>query len=107
MRALILLLVLCIASPAHAELKAYMRMQGETLADALEEAQMGFAYHKAQGARITQIDASATRNSRRRKKEFFLSSMDGFYLTPDNELLEIRKGKLINRLQVIVKKPDP
>ena len=106
MRALLLLFVLLIAGPAHAELKSYMLIEGETLAAALEVAEMGFDYHKSQGKRIMQIDSSSNRSNRRRKKEVFLSSMNGFYLTPENELLEIRKGKLINRVQVIVKKSD-
>ena len=107
MRKLILILVLLIASPAYAELKSYMRMDGETLAEAIEQAEQGFQNLKSQGRRIMQIDSSGTRSNRRRKKEVFLSSMDGFYLTPENELLEIRKGKLKNRLQIIVSEPRP
>lgn len=107
MRTLILFLALCVASPAHAELKSYMLMKGEKLADALQEAELGFAYHKSKGMRILQIDSSGSRSSRRRNKEFFLSTMNGFYLTPDNELLEIRDGELKNRLQVIVRKTQP
>lgn len=107
MRTFILFLVLCIASPAHAELKSYMLMKSETLADAIEEAELGFAYYKSNGVRILQIDSSGSRSNRRRNKEFFLSTMNGFYLTPDNELLEIRDGKLKNRLQIIVRKRQP
>ncbi|MEL7187702.1 MAG: hypothetical protein AAFN50_14905 [Pseudomonadota bacterium] len=107
MRTLVLLMVLLVAAPAHADLKSYMLMPGETMAEALDQAELGFDYHKSQGKRIMQIDSSSHRSNRRRKKEVFLSSMNGFYLTPENELLEIRKGKLVNRVQVVVKKSDP
>jgi hypothetical protein len=101
MKTLIALIAFLAAATATAALNAYLKLDASTEAQATELAKKGYDYYKSRGAKIVRADPAAPRSSDKRKQSlYFPETMHGFYLTPDNEVLNIRKGKLVKRMKV-------
>ncbi len=57
--------------------------------------------HTAQCANVATVDTSRPSSTDKRKQSlYFPESMSGFYLSPQNELLHIKRGELISRMKV-------
>lgn len=101
MRTTIALIALLAAATASAALNAYLKLDASTEAQAMELSKKGYDYYKSRGAKVIRVDPAAPRSSDKRKQSlYFPETMHGFYLTPDNEVLNIRNGKLVKRMKV-------
>ncbi len=98
---LALLVVMLIPLPVFAAQNAYLWLTGETQDAALVEAEKGYAFHKARGAREIAVNTKPRSSTDKRKQSlYFPENMSGFFLSPDNELLNVRKGRVVSRMKV-------
>lgn len=101
MKTLILFVSLLLPVTSLAALNAYLKMEGQTQDKAMDQARKGYDYYKARGAETIKVNTDRPRSSDKRKQSlYFPEEMSGFYLSPDNELLHIRRGKLVKRMKV-------
>ncbi len=102
MKPFILLIALLLPVTVVAAENVYLFIkENGTQAEAMASAEKGYDYHKARGARTVTVDTSRSSSTDKRKQSlYFPESMSGFYLSPQNELLHIKRGRLIERMKV-------
>ncbi len=101
MRLFVLVVSLLFSISVIAAQNVYLVIRGETQVQAMAAAEKGYDYHKAQGARTVTVDTSRSSSTDKRKQSlYFPESMSGFFLSPQNELLHIKRGELVGRMKV-------
>ncbi len=101
MKKFALFILVLMPLPVFAAQNAYLHLTGETQGEAVAEAEKGYATLKAKGAREIVIKSDASSSTDKRKQSlYFPENMSGFFLSPDNELLDVRRGKVVSRMKV-------
>ncbi len=101
MNRLLLILLLSLPVSSLGALNAYLKLSGETQSEAIAQAEKGYAFHKARGAReVVANNNSSSSTDKRKQSLYFPESVSGFFLSSDNVLLNVRNGRVVNRMKV-------
>jgi len=101
MKPIALLIALLLPAAALAAQTVHLKLEGGTEAQAMESAKKGYDYLKARNAQaVSPRPASSSSTDKRKQSLYFPESVSGYYLSPDNEVLHIQRGKVVKRMKV-------